>query len=113
MRVQNGKITDTLVGGLSGGPANLSQHVSVLIGPLAANTKVSLSLGDYGMSQTFPDESSRRSFGSVSLARHLKAGDYVLGGAYRIQDNHTVLSSSVADLLEGYVLRITSGISSH
>jgi len=110
-QVTNGEISGRLVAGDSYLETNPSRRLLIMIGAgdVPGTVKGSLTLGGYGVGgqERGPLDDPKSGFGSTSLPKALKPGDYVLGGGYRIEDGHTVVSNRISDLKCGFLLRVT------
>jgi hypothetical protein len=110
LQVKDGQVSGILTEGRSTPENNPSGMIVVIIGAGDApgTVKADVTLGNYGVGgqEHGKLDDPKSGFGAISLPDHLKPGDYVLGGGYRTENGHAVVSGLIADLKTGFVLRI-------
>jgi hypothetical protein len=111
LQVENGQVSGILTEGHSTPESNPAGMIVVIIGAGDApgTVKADVTLGNYGVEgqEHGKLDDPKSGFGAISLPDRIKPGDYVLGGGYRTENGHAVVSGLMTDLKTGFLLRIT------
>ncbi len=110
VEISDGKVTNTLISGLSGtSPDREVQKVVVMATTEASGTLLSLVVGNGSTNNKSHKEKPIILLGSCrSLNDKIKAGDYVLGGEYITRNGIRNSTGKVEDVKRGLLLRIVS-----